>query len=68
VAIEIEGVAIAPGDIVFGDVDGVLIIPRDAAREAISKALEKVSQESSVRTAIMSGMSTVDTFEKFGVM
>jgi len=68
VGIEIEGVAIAPGDIVFGDVDGVLIIPRDAAREAISKALEKVSQESSVRTAIMSGMSTVDAFEKFGVM
>ena len=68
VAIEIEGVAIAPGDIVFGDVDGVLIIPRDAAREAISKALEKVSQESSVRTAIMSGTSTVDAFEKFGVM
>jgi regulator of RNase E activity RraA len=68
VRIEIEGVAIAPGDIVFGDVDGVLIIPRDAAREAISKALEKVSQESAVRTAIVNGMSTVDAFEKFGVM
>jgi regulator of RNase E activity RraA len=68
VGIEIEGVAIVPGDIVFGDVDGVLIIPRDAAREAISKALEKVSRESAVRTAIVNGMSTVDAFEKFGVM
>ncbi len=68
VGIEIEGVAIVPGDIVFGDVDGVLIIPRDAAREAISKALEKVSRESAVRTAIVNGMSTVEAFEKFGVM
>jgi regulator of RNase E activity RraA len=68
VGIEIEGVAIVPGDIVFGDLDGVLIIPRDAAQEAISRALEKVSQESAVRTAIVDGMSTVDAFEKFGVM
>ncbi len=68
VGIEIEGVAIVPGDIVFGDVDGVLIIPRDAAREAISKALEKVSRESAVRTAIVNGMSTVEACEKFGVM
>jgi regulator of RNase E activity RraA len=68
VAIEIEGVAVAPGDIVFGDVDGILIIPQDAAREAISQALEKVGQESAVRTAIVNGMSTLDAFEKFGVM
>jgi 4-hydroxy-4-methyl-2-oxoglutarate aldolase len=68
VGIEIEGVAIAPGDIVFGDLDGVLVIPREAAGEAISRALEKVSQENAVRRAIVNGMSTVEAFEKFGVM
>jgi len=68
VAIEIEGVKIAPGDIVFGDLDGVLIVPNDAAEEAIRRALEKVSQENAVRTAIVDGMSTVEAFEKFGVM
>jgi 4-hydroxy-4-methyl-2-oxoglutarate aldolase len=68
VGIEIEGVRVAPGDIVFGDLDGVLIVPRDAAREAISRALEKVTRESAVRTAIVNGMSTVEAFEKFGVM
>jgi 4-hydroxy-4-methyl-2-oxoglutarate aldolase len=63
-----EGVVIAPGDIVFGDLDGVLIIPGEAGHEAISRALEKVSKESAVRTAIVNGMSTVEAFSKFGVM
>ena len=45
VPIEIEGVAIRPGDIVYGDRDGVLVIPAEAAEEAIAKAFEKVSTE-----------------------
>ena len=68
VPIEIEGVAIRPGDIVYGDRDGVLVIPAEAAEEAITKAFEKVSTESKVRLAIQNGMSTVEAFETFGVM
>jgi 4-hydroxy-4-methyl-2-oxoglutarate aldolase len=68
VRIEMEGVSISPGDIVFGDLDGVLIVPKDTEREAVTKALEKVSKESAVRVAIVNGMSTVEAFEKFGVM
>lgn len=68
VPIEIEGVAIRPGDIVYGDRDGVLLIPADAADEAIAKAFEKVSTENRVRLAIQNGMSTVEAFETFGVM
>jgi len=68
VPIEIEGVAIRPGDIIYGDRDGVLVIPVEAAEEAISKAFEKVSTESKVRLAIQNGMSTVEAFETFGVM
>jgi 4-hydroxy-4-methyl-2-oxoglutarate aldolase len=68
VRIEMDGVSISPGDIVMGDLDGVLIIPRRAGEEAIAKALEKVSKESAVRVAIVNGMPTVEAFEKFGVM
>jgi regulator of RNase E activity RraA len=68
VPIEIEGVAIRPGDIIYGDRDGVLVIPIEAAEEAITKAFEKVSTESRVRLAIQNGMSTVEAFETFGVM
>jgi 4-hydroxy-4-methyl-2-oxoglutarate aldolase len=68
VSVEIQGVTIRPGDIVFGDQDGVLVVPRAAEVEAISLALEKVQTESSVRTAIRNGMSTVEAFKTFGVM
>ena len=68
VAVEINGVRIAPGDIVFGDLDGVLVIPRAAEEEAIRRALEKAGAENQVRDAIRAGMSTVDAFRTFGVM
>ena len=66
--VEIRGIRVRPGDIVFGDQDGVLIIPREAEKEAISLALEKADTESSVRKAIKNGMSTVEAFKTFGVM
>lgn len=68
VAVEINGVRVKPGDIVFGDLDGVLVIPREAEEESIRRALEKASTESEVRTAIRNGMSTVEAFRTFGVM
>ena len=68
VAVEIEGVRVAPGDIVFGDLDGVLVIPRMAEEEAIRRALEKATTENKVRDAIRAGMSTVEAFKTFGVM
>ena len=66
--IEIEGICVAPGDLVFGDREGVLIIPRAVEKEAISLALEKVRTENKVATAIRNGMSACDAFETFGVM
>ncbi|SDA74119.1 RraA family protein [Sinorhizobium sp. NFACC03] len=68
IPIEIGGIRIRPGDILFGDRDGVLVIPREAEREAIALALEKAETESKVRLAIEAGMSTVEAFERFGVM
>lgn len=68
IAVEINGVRISPGDIIFGDLDGVLVIPRHAEEEAIRKALEKASTENKVRLAIQNGMSTVEAFKTFGVM
>ena len=68
VPVEVAGVRIRPGDIVFGDRDGVLVIPREAEEEAIRKGLEKAGTENMVRLAIEQGMSTVEAFRKYGVM
>jgi len=68
VPIEMDAVRVMPGDIVFGDLDGVLIVPKEAECEAITRALEKANAENGVRAAIENGMSTVDAFRNFGVM
>ena len=66
--IEIEGVNIAPGDLIFGDLEGVLITPQAAIEEVFSLAVEKARAEKLVRKAIEEGMSACEAFEKFGIM
>ena len=66
--IEIGQVTIHDGDIVFGDVDGVLIIPKGIAVEALEKALEKAAAEKLVRKAIEGGMSATEAFAHFGIL
>jgi 4-hydroxy-4-methyl-2-oxoglutarate aldolase len=68
VSIEIEGVRIAPGDLIFGDREGVLVIPSEVAADAIQAALEKASTENRVAIAIKNGMGAREAFETFGVL
>jgi regulator of RNase E activity RraA len=68
VPIEIEGIRINPGDIVYGDRDGVVIVPKEIEEEAFMGAIEKARGEQLVKKALENGMSTVDAFEKFGIM
>lgn len=66
--IEIGQVTIHDGDLVFGDVDGVLIIPKGVADEVLVKSLEKAAGEKVVRKAIEGGMSATDAFARFGIL
>ena len=68
VPLEIEGVRINPGDIIFGDIDGVIVIPQEAEEEAFTKAVEKARGEKLVQKAIQDGMSTCEAFATFGIM
>ncbi len=68
VPIVLDGVKIAPGDLIFADDEGVLIIPQAVEQQAITGALEKAAMENKVAIAIGGGMSTQQAFETFGVM
>ncbi|WP_034044686.1 RraA family protein [Wocania ichthyoenteri] len=68
VPIEFNGIPVNPGDVVYGDRDGVLIIPKGAVEEAFTDAIEKARGEKLVQKALEEGMSTVDAFNKFGIM
>jgi 4-hydroxy-4-methyl-2-oxoglutarate aldolase len=65
---EIGGVAVARGDLVFGDYDGVVIIPKDAIGRVVDKALEKVSAENTVRDEIRTGQALVDIFARHHIL
>lgn len=68
VPIEIEGVRVNPGDIVFGDLDGVVIIPREIEAEVVTRAYEKATGEKMVAEAIRGGMPAKESFDKHGIM
>jgi len=67
-ALEIEGVWINPGDLVFADIDGVLIIPKELEQEVIKGALMKARREKKVLEEIKNGMSSTEAFKKYGVL
>ena len=68
VPIEIGGVRIRPGDILFGDIDGVLVVPAEVETEVFTKALEKARREKIVKKELEAGSSAVTVFAKHGIM
>ncbi len=68
VAVEIGGVRVGPGDVVFADADGVVIVPREVESEVLEKAWEKVTAENRVRDEIRAGAKAADVFRKYGVL
>jgi len=68
VPIKLGGVLVESGDLILGDQDGVLVIPRKVEAEVIKQALEKATIENKLKIAIEGGMSAVDAYAKFGVM
>jgi regulator of RNase E activity RraA len=59
-------VTIAPGDYLLGDRDGVVVIPRDAAEDVVTRTEEVVATESEMRSALIGGMDPVEAYNRFG--
>lgn len=68
VPVQIGDVRIAPSDIIYGDIDGVLVVPRDCEEQVFRLALEKARGEKKVANAIKDGLSAVDAFKKYSIM
>jgi 4-hydroxy-4-methyl-2-oxoglutarate aldolase len=66
--IEIGQVSIQPGDLVFGDLDGVVIVPKTVEVEVMERALIKARGEKLVRKEIEAGMSSTAAFKKYGIL
>ena len=68
VPIDSDGVLVRPGDLVFGDQDGVVVVPHEIEDDVLQGALTKANTENRVRDAIAAGMSSTEAFATFGVL
>ena len=59
---------IEPGDLVFGDVDGVVVVPRRIEDKVLARALEKVSGENVTRDELLRGAKLEDVYDRYGVL
>ena len=65
---EIHGVDVESGDLVFGDVDGVVVIPKKLVETVLDKSLQKVSEGNMVRKKLVSGESLEKIFADHGIL
>jgi 4-hydroxy-4-methyl-2-oxoglutarate aldolase len=68
VPIVCAGVRIEPGDLVFGDADGVVVIPAAIEQQVLASAFEKVSGEDKTRQDLAGGAKLREVFERYGVL
>jgi 4-hydroxy-4-methyl-2-oxoglutarate aldolase len=61
-------VLVHPGDLLFADFDGVVVLPRDVEEEALRLAAEKVSKESASRAELKQGKSLREVYDRHGVL
>jgi regulator of RNase E activity RraA len=68
VPVECAGVVVHSGDWIFGDVDGVCVIPAAIAEKVIEMSLKKVSQETTVRDELAAGELLASVFARHGIL
>lgn len=68
IPIQVGNVRVSPGDIVFGDLDGVCVVPQQAEEEVLARAFDKARKEKVVQHALEEGMPAKAAFEKFGIL
>jgi 4-hydroxy-4-methyl-2-oxoglutarate aldolase len=62
------GVPVRPGDLIFGDADGVVVVPSELADQVISNAVKKINGERLVRERLRAGASVTETYREFGIL
>jgi 4-hydroxy-4-methyl-2-oxoglutarate aldolase len=68
VPVTCAGVLVSPGDLVFGDADGVVVVPQEAEAAVLKIAFEKINGESLSLKELQAGGYLRDVYAKYGVL
>ena len=66
--VEVAGVVVHSGDIIFAEADGVVFIPQDVAEETVSRAFDKVAKEDGAREDLRAGRLLSEVWTKYRVL
>lgn len=64
--LSIKGVTIKPGDVIIGDIDGVVVVPRDIAMDVLLRGEEILKNEKVIFGWVREGQSIQDITKKGG--
>lgn len=68
VPVVVAGARVCPGDLVFGDADGVVVVPHAIEEQIVAAALAKVAGENATREALARGEKLADVFRRHGIL
>ncbi len=68
VPVECAGVLVHPGDLIFGDADGVVVVPQAIEVPVLQAAFEKLAGERNTLAELQAGASLADVFARYGVL
>lgn len=66
--IRVGACTVRAGDFVFGDIDGIVVVPAALAERAFAGALDKVRGENKVREELARGRSVREVFAEYGIL
>ena len=68
VPIKCGNVVVQPGDLVFADYDGIVVIPKDIEQKVLTLAQEKANAETTTRDELLEGNTLREVYDKYGVL
>jgi regulator of RNase E activity RraA len=68
VPVECAGVPVSPGDLVFGDADGAVVIPKAHEAEVLARAFDKLKGERSTLAELRRGDTLAEVFARHGIL
>jgi len=63
--IRLGDVQVRPGDILVGDVNGIVVIPPEKLEEVVAAAEEIMAKEEAMKADILSGMDILEVDQKY---
>ena len=68
IPITISGIQVKPSDLLFCDLDGIVVIPKEVENEVIYKVIKRVNDENLVRKELAEGCMISKVWEKYHIL